>query len=103
MLARAVRAHGHLGRFGEVGVGVDDGSDSEQDDPLLSYIQEEGLSIEPEYYVPVIPMVLVNGTKGIGTGFSTDIMCYNPTQIINKLELMLKKQDHDIDITIYSD
>jgi DNA topoisomerase-2 len=34
-------------------------------------------------------MILVNGTKGIGTGFSTDIMCYNPIQIINYLEAKL--------------
>ena len=31
------------------------------------------VSVEPEYYVPIIPMVLVNGMKGIGTGFSTTI------------------------------
>jgi DNA topoisomerase-2 len=34
-------------------------------------------------------MILVNGTKGIGTGFSTDIMCYNPLQIIEFLEAKL--------------
>jgi DNA topoisomerase-2 len=34
-------------------------------------------------------MILVNGTKGIGTGFSTDIMCYNPLQIINYLKSKL--------------
>ena len=71
------------------------------DDPILTYLNDDGTPVEPIYYVPIIPMVLVNGSKGIGTGFSTDIMCYNPTQIINKLELMLKKQDHDIDITPY--
>ena len=71
------------------------------DDPILTYLNDDGTPVEPIYYVPIIPMVLVNGAKGIGTGFSTDIMCYNPTQIINKLELMLKKQDHDIDITPY--
>ena len=46
-------------------------------------------------------MVLINGSKGIGTGFSTDIMCYNPLQIINKLQLMLEKKDHDIEIAPY--
>jgi DNA topoisomerase-2 len=45
-------------------------------------LDDDGQSVEPIYYVPVIPMVLVNGTKGIGTGFSTEIMCYSPTQII---------------------
>ena len=46
-------------------------------------------------------MILVNGSKGIGTGFSTDIMSYNPLQIINKLELMLRNMDHNIDIDPY--
>ena len=46
---------------------------NELDDPLLSYIEEEGMSIEPNYYVPILPMALVNGAEGIGTGWSTYI------------------------------
>lgn len=61
------------------------------DDNILNYLSDDGQSVEPIYYVPVIPMVLINGAKGIGTGFSTDIMSYNPLQIINRIELMLKK------------
>ena len=53
-----------------------------EDDATLTYLDDDGQSVEPIYYVPVIPMVLVNGTKGIGTGFSTEIMCYNTVQII---------------------
>ena len=53
-----------------------------EDDAVLTYLDDDGQSVEPIYYVPVIPMVLVNGTKGIGTGFSTEIMCYSPPQII---------------------
>jgi DNA topoisomerase-2 len=71
------------------------------DDPILDYMNDDGTSVEPIYYVPIIPMVLINGTKGIGTGFSTDIMCYNPIQIINKLELMIQGGEHDIDIQPY--
>jgi len=37
-------------------------------------------------------MVLVNGSKGIGTGFSTDIMCYNPLEIINYIECKLNNK-----------
>ena len=48
------------------------------DDAILKYLDDDGQQVEPIYYVPIIPMVLVNGAKGIGTGFSTDIMCYNP-------------------------
>ena len=70
---------------------------SELDDAILDYIEDDGSSVEPIYYVPIIPMILVNGTKGIGTGFSTDIMCYNPIQIINYLEAKLNKVS-DVDL-----
>ena len=56
------------------------------DDKILSYLNDDGLLVEPIYYAPIIPMVLVNGSKGIGTGFSTDIMCYNPSQIIQYIK-----------------
>ena len=65
----------------------------EIDDHVLEYLEDDGTIVEPIYYVPIIPMVLVNGTKGIGTGFSTDIMCYNPLQIINYLEGLINKAD----------
>ena len=65
----------------------------EIDDALLNYLDDDGTLVEPIYYVPIIPMILVNGTKGIGTGFSTDIMCHNPIQIINYLEGKLKNKN----------
>jgi DNA gyrase/topoisomerase IV subunit B len=72
-----------------------------EDDAILDYLEDDGDQVEPIYYVPIIPMILVNGSKGIGTGFSTDIMCYNPLQIIKKLKLMLKNKNHDIEIEPY--
>ena len=57
----------------------------EVDNKILTYLDDDGISVEPIYYCPIIPMILVNGSKGIGTGFSTDIMCYNPLQIIDYL------------------
>jgi DNA topoisomerase-2 len=59
---------------------------SQQDDPVLNYLDDDGLIVEPLYYVPIIPMVLVNGTNGIGTGFSTEVLCYNPLDIIDYLK-----------------
>ena len=38
--------------------------------------------IEPETLCPIIPMSLVNGANGIGTGYSTRIWMYNPLDII---------------------
>ena len=51
------------------------------DDDVLKYLDDDGTLVEPIYYVPILPMVLVNGSEGIGTGFSTKILCYNPLQI----------------------
>ncbi len=72
-----------------------------EDGPILEYLNDDGLSVEPIYYAPIIPMILVNGSKGIGTGFSTDIMCYNPLQIIQYLQNKLRYIEDDFDFLPY--
>ena len=57
---------------------------------VLDYIQEEGVYIEPTYYMPILPLVLINGTEGIGTGFSTKIPCFNPEDIISNIKSYLQ-------------
>jgi len=63
-----------------------------EDDAVLEYLDDDGQLVEPTFYAPVVPMVLINGTKGIGTGFSTDIMCHNPLQVIDYVKAMLLKK-----------
>lgn len=60
------------------------------DDKILEYMTEEGRSIEPRWYIPVIPLVLVNGAEGIGTGWSTSISNYNPREIIANLKRYMR-------------
>uniref|UniRef100_A0A0K0EEJ7 DNA topoisomerase 2 n=1 Tax=Strongyloides stercoralis TaxID=6248 RepID=A0A0K0EEJ7_STRER len=60
-----------------------------EDDKLLKYIEEENQIIEPIYYVPIIPTILVNGCKGIASGWNTKINPYNPIDIIYNIRLML--------------
>ena len=55
------------------------------DIPVLKNQEEDGMPIEPEYYAPIIPMVLVNGAEGIGTGFSTKIPNFNPKEYFDIL------------------
>lgn len=62
------------------------------DNVVLNQLYDDGYAIEPEYYAPIIPMVLVNGAKGIGTGFSTTIPNYNPKDLINNLLRLLDDQ-----------
>jgi DNA topoisomerase-2 len=52
-----------------------------RDDAILKYLDDDGRSIEPDFYMPTIPMVLVNGTEGIGTGFSCYVPPFNPKDI----------------------
>jgi DNA topoisomerase-2 len=58
----------------------------QKDDPVLTYLDDDGTPVEPLYYTPIVPMVLVNGTKGIGTGFSTSIPCFNIITIIRYIK-----------------
>ncbi|CAG2112538.1 unnamed protein product, partial [Medioppia subpectinata] len=60
------------------------------DDPLLNKQKEDNQDIEPEYYAPILPMVLVNGAEGIGTGWSTKIPNYNPREIVDNLRRMIR-------------
>lgn len=62
------------------------------DDRVLSYQEDEGVAIEPKWFCPIIPMVLVNGQSGIGTGWSTTIPNYNPLDIIDNVRLQLSGQ-----------
>jgi DNA topoisomerase-2 len=63
-----------------------------KDDAILDYLDDDGLLVEPIFYAPIVPMILVNGTKGIGTGFSTDIMCYHPQVIFQYLKDKLENR-----------
>lgn len=60
------------------------------DAPLLNYLQDDDSTVEPDYYVPILPTLLVNGAEGIGTGWSTTIPSYNPEDIVANLRRMMK-------------
>ena len=74
------------------------------DDHLLERREDDdGNAIEPVYYVPIIPMVLVNGCEGIGTGFSLTIPSYNPADIIRNMRNLLEGKDLNEMIPWYKD
>ncbi|PIC46288.1 hypothetical protein B9Z55_006032 [Caenorhabditis nigoni] len=59
------------------------------DDNVLRFLYEENQRIEPEWYCPIIPMVLVNGASGIGTGWSTNIPNYNPRDLVKNVKKLI--------------
>jgi DNA topoisomerase-2 len=63
------------------------------DTPVLKHLDDDGLPVEPQWYSPVIPLILVNGSEGIGTGYSTSIPPHNPISIIRALRSRLNKED----------
>ncbi|KAJ2909919.1 DNA topoisomerase 2, partial [Coemansia aciculifera] len=62
------------------------------DDALLENLNDDGKVVEPRWFVPVLPMVLVNGVEGIGTGWSTSIPNYNPSDIIANIRRLMNHQ-----------
>lgn len=55
---------------------------SKDDSTIVTYLEDDGKLIEPQYYLPCVPMVLVNGSDGIGTGSSSDVPCYSLIEIM---------------------
>ena len=69
----------------------------DEDDELLTRVLDDGDLVQPETYVPIIPMVLVNGAKGIGTGWSSSVPCYNPLDVIKQVRAwILDKQTSEM-------
>lgn len=63
------------------------------DDNILIQQEFEGSIIEPKHFIPIIPMILVNGSEGIGNGFAQKILPRNPNEIIKQLILRCTKPD----------
>ncbi len=66
----------------------------QDDNYVLDYNIEDGMKIEPKFYIPIIPMILVNGNEGIGTGWSSYIPKHNPNDIIDLLKLKLDDKNY---------
>ncbi|KAF8213785.1 DNA topoisomerase [Mycena galopus ATCC 62051] len=63
------------------------------DDPLLTQQKDDNMIVEPEWYMPVVPLVLINGAEGIGTGWSTNIPCFNPVDIVANLRRLMANEE----------
>jgi hypothetical protein len=59
------------------------------DNPLLEYNEDDGKKIEPLWYIPIVPLILINGSDGIGTGFSTKVPPHDPELVVKNLLNMI--------------
>jgi DNA topoisomerase-2 len=72
----------------------------EADDAVLHYLDDDGTLVEPDHYVPIIPFALVNGIRGIGTGFSCSVPPYNPGDLIAYVRALLRGTE-PVELTPY--
>lgn len=64
-----------------------------EDDHILKHLDSDGQQIEPETYMPILPMVLVNGSKGMGTGFASAVFSYNPYDLRDNIMKRLEGKE----------
>ncbi len=64
-----------------------------EDEQILKYVEDEGELVEPVSYAPILPMILVNGTIGVGYGYSTTVPSYNPMAVVDNLINLIKGID----------
>jgi DNA topoisomerase-2 len=65
------------------------------DEPNLLYNTDDDRKIEPKVYSPVVPLLLLNGADGIGTGWSTSIPNYHPEDIVANLKRRMGRLDSE--------
>jgi DNA topoisomerase-2 len=61
------------------------------DFPVLDYVFDDGQKVEPLFYSPVLPMILINGAEGIGTGFSCYVPPFDPEAVKHNILCALDK------------
>jgi DNA topoisomerase-2 len=74
---------------------------NKDDYPLLKLTEDDGSTVEPVFYMPIIPFVLINGTTGIGTGWSSDIPQFNPIDVLNNIRRLMLGQELQIMLPWY--
>ena len=72
------------------------------DDQLYDHVIDDNQKVEPYFFAPIIPMVLVNGSAGIGTGWSTNIPNHNPRELAKNVLRMIDGQVNFFGIAVYT-
>ena len=70
----------------------------EMDEPILRRAVEDDKEVEFEFYMPILPMILINGAAGIASGYSTNVPCYNPEDLATWIEAWLESEDGSVDL-----
>ncbi|PKU31925.1 hypothetical protein llap_17771 [Limosa lapponica baueri] len=63
------------------------------DDNILRFLYDDNQRVEPEWYMPIIPMVLINGAEGIGTGWSCKIPNFDIREVVNNIRRLMDGEE----------
>ncbi len=63
---------------------------SSMDEPLLKHMHDDDQKVEFEFFMPILPLILINGANGIASGYSTEIPCYNPEDLVKWIQAWIK-------------
>lgn len=63
------------------------------DDNVLKFLYDDNQRVEPEWYIPIIPMVLINGAEGIGTGWSCKIPNFDIRETVNNIRRLMDGEE----------
>jgi DNA topoisomerase-2 len=74
-----------------------------EDDIILEHLYEDDFKIEPKFFIPILPGILLNSSQGIGTGFASNILARNPKQLVAYINDQLAKVDNSHTILPYFD
>lgn len=74
----------------------------ENDREIVNYMKFDGDDIEPEYYLPKLPLVAINGTTGIGNGYSTNILQRDVKKVAKYVSQLINKEEADKSLLIPS-
>jgi DNA topoisomerase-2 len=66
---------------------------NKDDQALLTPVIDDGETVEPLFYMPILPIILINGTQGIGTGWSSSIPQFNPLDVISNIRRLMNDQE----------
>ncbi|XP_036889284.1 DNA topoisomerase 2-alpha [Sturnira hondurensis] len=64
-----------------------------KDDHTLKFLYDDNQRVEPEWYIPIIPMVLINGAEGIGTGWSCKIPNFDIREVVNNIRRLMDGEE----------
>ena len=68
----------------------------DNDSKILHYNYDDDKQIEPTNYVPILPMILINGAEGIGTGYASTVPSFRPKDIIKNIRTLIADDEAQI-------